>query len=32
VYVYAEDEDLGGKEPRTTSMDIWNGVRRKVYA
>jgi hypothetical protein len=32
VYVYAEDEDLGGKAPRTTSMDIWNGVRRKVYA
>ncbi len=31
VYVYRADEDLGGKAPGTTSMDIWNGVRRKTY-
>lgn len=32
VYVYREDEDTGGKQPGTTSMDIWNGIRRKIYA
>ena len=31
VYVYREDEDLEGKQPGTSSMDIWNGVRRKIY-
>jgi UDP-2,3-diacylglucosamine pyrophosphatase LpxH len=32
VYLYREDEDLDGKLAGTSSMDIWNGVRRKVYA
>ncbi len=31
VYVYRADEDTGGKQPGSTSMDIWNGVRRKLY-
>jgi UDP-2,3-diacylglucosamine pyrophosphatase LpxH len=32
VYVYRADEDVEGKQPGTTSMDIWTGIRRKVYA
>jgi UDP-2,3-diacylglucosamine pyrophosphatase LpxH len=32
VYVYRADEDLEGKHPGTTSMDIWTGIRRKVYS
>ncbi len=32
VYLYREDEDTDGKVAGTTSLDIWNGVRRKVYA
>lgn len=32
VYVYREDEDTEGKVAGTTSLDIWNGVRRKIYA
>jgi UDP-2,3-diacylglucosamine pyrophosphatase LpxH len=31
VYVYRADEDLEMKQPGTTSMDIWTGIRRKVY-
>jgi UDP-2,3-diacylglucosamine pyrophosphatase LpxH len=31
VYLYRVDEDLDTKEPGTTSMDIWTGIRRKVY-
>ncbi len=31
VYLYRVDEDLDGKQPGTSSMDIWNGVRRKIY-
>jgi UDP-2,3-diacylglucosamine pyrophosphatase LpxH len=32
VYLYREDEDTDDKVPGTTSLDIWNGIRRKVYA
>jgi hypothetical protein len=32
VYLYREDEDAGGKRLGTTSLDIWTGIRRKVYA
>jgi hypothetical protein len=32
VYLYRADEDLETKQPGTTSMDIWTGIRRKVYA
>jgi UDP-2,3-diacylglucosamine pyrophosphatase LpxH len=31
VYVYRADEDVETKQPGTTSMDIWTGIRRKVY-
>jgi UDP-2,3-diacylglucosamine pyrophosphatase LpxH len=31
VYLYRADEDLETKRPGTTSMDIWTGIRRKVY-
>jgi UDP-2,3-diacylglucosamine pyrophosphatase LpxH len=32
VFAYRADEDLEGKVPGTTSLDIWNGARRKRYA
>jgi UDP-2,3-diacylglucosamine pyrophosphatase LpxH len=32
VFAYRADEDLEGKVPGTTSLDIWNGSRRKRYA
>lgn len=32
VYLYREDEDTEGKRAGTSSMDIWTGIRRKVYA
>jgi UDP-2,3-diacylglucosamine pyrophosphatase LpxH len=32
VYLYRADEDLETKRPGTTSVDIWTGIRRKVYA
>lgn len=32
VYLYRADEDLEGKVAGTTSMDVWNGIRRKIYA
>jgi UDP-2,3-diacylglucosamine pyrophosphatase LpxH len=32
VFVYRSDEDTQGKRPGTTSLDIWNGTRRKLYA
>jgi UDP-2,3-diacylglucosamine pyrophosphatase LpxH len=32
VYVYRADEDVETKQPGTTSMDVWTGIRRKVYA
>jgi UDP-2,3-diacylglucosamine pyrophosphatase LpxH len=32
VYLYRDDEDTEGKAAGTTSMDIWTGIRRKVYA
>jgi hypothetical protein len=31
VYLYRVDEDLDTKQPGTTSMDIWTGIRRKLY-
>jgi hypothetical protein len=31
VYLYRADEDLETKRLGTTSMDIWTGIRRKVY-
>lgn len=31
VYLYRGDEDLDTKQPGTTSMDMWTGIRRKVY-
>ena len=31
VYLYRTDEDLDTKKPGTTSMDVWTGIRRKVY-
>jgi UDP-2,3-diacylglucosamine pyrophosphatase LpxH len=31
VYVYRADEDVETKQPGTTSMDLWTGVRRKLY-
>jgi hypothetical protein len=31
VYLYRVDEDLDTKEPGTTSMDVWTGIRRKIY-
>jgi hypothetical protein len=31
VFAYREDEDTQGKRPGTTSIDIWNGTRRKLY-
>jgi hypothetical protein len=32
VYFYRKDEDTEGKVPDTTSVDIWTGIRRKLYA
>jgi UDP-2,3-diacylglucosamine pyrophosphatase LpxH len=32
VYLYRVDEDLDTKDPGTTSMDVWTGIRRKVYS
>jgi UDP-2,3-diacylglucosamine pyrophosphatase LpxH len=32
VFVYRADEDAQGKRAGTTSLDIWNGTRRKLYA
>ena len=32
VYVYRHDEDTEHKRPNTSSVDIWNGIRRKQYA
>jgi len=32
VYLYRGDEDTQGKRAGTTSLDIWNGTRRKLYA
>jgi hypothetical protein len=32
VYLYRADEDLERKKAGTTSMDIWTGIRRKVYS
>jgi UDP-2,3-diacylglucosamine pyrophosphatase LpxH len=31
VFAYREDEDTQGKRAGTTSIDIWNGTRRKLY-
>ncbi len=31
VFAYREDEDTQGKRVGTTSTDIWNGTRRKLY-
>ena len=31
VFAYREDEDTQGKRAATTSLDIWNGTRRKLY-
>ena len=31
VYLYRADEDLSTKQPGTTSMDVWTGIRRKMY-
>jgi hypothetical protein len=32
VFVYGPDEDTQGKRPGTSSVEIWNGMRRKLYA
>jgi UDP-2,3-diacylglucosamine pyrophosphatase LpxH len=32
AYFYRKDEDTDGKVPDTTSVDIWSGIRRKLYA
>ena len=32
VFAYRADEDRQGKRDGTTSIDIWNGTRRKLYA
>lgn len=32
LYAYRADEDLDRKAVNTTSLDIWNGTRRKIYA
>lgn len=31
VFAYRDDEDTAQKRPGTTSLDIWNGTRRKLY-
>jgi UDP-2,3-diacylglucosamine pyrophosphatase LpxH len=31
VYLYRVDEDLDTKQPGTMSLDVWTGIRRKVY-
>ena len=31
VFAYRADEDRQGKRDGTTSIDIWNGTRRKLY-
>ena len=31
VFAYRADEDVEGKTSGTTSLDIWNGARRKRY-
>ncbi len=31
VYVYRGDEDTQRKRPGTSSLDIWNGTRHKLY-
>jgi len=32
VFAYGPDEDTQGKRDGTTSIDIWNGARQKLYA
>ncbi|HUR93502.1 MAG TPA: hypothetical protein VMY76_02890 [Gemmatimonadales bacterium] len=32
VFVYGPGEDTPGKRPGTSSVEIWNGMRRKLYA
>lgn len=32
VYLYREDEDTERKAEKTSSVDIWTGIRRKQYA
>ena len=32
AFFYRGDEDSEGKAGNTPSMEIWNGIRRKVYA
>jgi hypothetical protein len=32
VYLYREDEDTERKVEKTSSVDIWTGIRRKQYA
>ena len=32
VYLYRGDEDTQGKRDGSSSLDIWNGTRRKLYA
>jgi UDP-2,3-diacylglucosamine pyrophosphatase LpxH len=32
VYLYRQDEDTERKVERTSSLDIWTGIRRKQYA
>jgi hypothetical protein len=32
IYVYRSDEDTGRKRAGTSSLDIWNGTRHKLYA
>jgi UDP-2,3-diacylglucosamine pyrophosphatase LpxH len=30
--IYGKDEDNGGKEPGTVSLDVWTGNKKKYYA
>lgn len=32
VFAYRDDEDTAQKRLGTTSLDVWNGTRRKLYA
>jgi hypothetical protein len=32
AFFYRADEDTDAKRPGTSSLDIWNGTRRKLYA
>ena len=31
AFFYGKDEDQEDKKPDTVTMDVWNGIKRKVY-